>query len=149
VLVRDVELACAARIAIDTEHEPATPPVPGQTVDQLLETVFADLSDDDRAALRGVTRALDLGAGTTIFVEGTTGDEILFLLGGTVAVDTRGGPVRLGPGSVVGERSPLTGKPRDATVRAITDVVVLVLRGADVEGLPTAVRDSLGAKVVI
>lgn len=148
-LVSDVEVACAARIAIDTEGDPAAPVVPGQTVGQLLETVFSDLSDADRSALLGVTRALELGAGTTVFVEGTTGDEMLFLLGGTVAVDTRGGLVRLGPGSVVGERSPLTGKPRDATVRAITDVVVLALRGTDVEGLPDSVRSALGSKVVI
>jgi hypothetical protein len=149
VLVRDVEVACAARIAIDTEGDPAVPPVAGQTVDQLLEAVFADLSADDRTALRGATRALDLGAGTTLFVEGATGDEMLFLLGGTVAVDTRHGHVRLGPGSVVGERGPLSGKPRDATVRAITDVVVLVLRAADVESLPAQVRASLDAKVVL
>jgi len=148
-LVRDIDVACAARIAIDTEGDPAVPPVPGQTIDQLLETVFPGLSAGDRSALRAATAAVEMGAGTTMFVEGTTGDEMLFLLGGTVSVDTRGGLVRLGPGSVVGERSPLSGKPRDATVRAITDVVVLVLRATDVASLPKHVIDSLGSKIVI
>ena len=148
-LVRDVEIAAAARIAIDTEGEAAPPPVVGQSVDQLLEATFSTLSDADRAALRAATRALDLGAGSTIFVEGTTGDEMLFLLGGTVAVETRSGLVRLGPGSVVGERAPLSGKPRDATVRAITDVVVLVLHADAVAALPESVRDALGSKVVL
>ena len=148
-LVRDVEIAAAARIAIDTEGEAAPPPVVGQSVDQLLEATFSTLSDADRAALRAATRALDLGAGSTIFVEGTTGDEMLFLLGGTVAVETRSGLVRLGPGSVVGERAPISGKPRDATVRAITDVVVLVLHADAVAALPETVRDALGSKVVL
>jgi len=148
-LVRDVEVACAARIAIDTENDPAVLPVPGQSVEQLLAAVFPGLSGDDRSALSAVTSTLEMGAGTTVFVEGTTGDEMLFLLGGTLAVDTRGGLVRLGPGSVVGERSPLTGKPRDATVRAVTDVVVLVLRAGDLGSLPASVVEALGTKNVV
>jgi CRP-like cAMP-binding protein len=63
-------------------------------------------------------------------------------------VATRGGVVRLGPGSVVGERSPLSGKPRDADVRALTDVVLLVLHVSDVDKLPAAVAEALGTKVV-
>jgi hypothetical protein len=145
-LVRDVEVACAARIAIDTEHDPAVPAAPGQTVEQLLAAVFPSLSDADRTTLRALTTPIEIGAGTTIFVEGTTGDELVFLLGGKLAVDTRGGVVRLGAGSVVGERSPLSGKPRDADVRALTDVVLLVLQAADLEKLPAAVVDALGTK---
>lgn len=148
-LVRDVEVACAARIAIDTQNDPAVPAVVGQSVEQLLEAMFPMLSAEDRAVVRASTSAVDMGAGTIMFVEGTTGDEMLFLLGGTVAVDTRSGPVRLGPGSVVGERSPLTGKPRDATVRAITDVVVLVLKASELERMPAHVVEALGTKVVI
>jgi CRP-like cAMP-binding protein len=41
----------------------------------------------------------------------------------------------------------LTGKPRDATVRAITDVVVLELHASDLEALPTAVVAALSSKV--
>lgn len=146
-LVRDVEVACAARIAIDTESDPATSAAPGQTVEQLLEVVFPDLSAGDRTALRAITTPIEIGAGTTIFVEGTSGDELVFLLGGKLAVATRGGVVRLGPGSVVGERSPLSGKPRDADVRALTDVVLLVLHASDLDKLPPAVADALGTKV--
>jgi hypothetical protein len=148
-LVRDVEVACAARIAIDSEHDPAVQVARGQVIGQLLEAVFPTLSADDRAALREVTVAVELGAGTTMLVEGTTGDDMLFLLGGKIAVETRAGVVRLGPGSVVGERSPLTGRPRDASVRAITDVVVLVLHAGDMEKLPPTVIDALGSKVPV
>ena len=146
-LVQDVEIACAARIAADTEGLPSTPTVPGQSLEQLLEASFPGLSPADRDALRTVTTPLDLGAGTTLFVEGADGDEMLFLLGGTVGVETRAGLVRLGPGSVIGDRAPLSGTPRDATVRAITDVAVLVLHADEIAALPAAVRDALGAKV--
>ena len=148
-LVRDVEVACAGRIAVDSENDPAAQTAHGQSIDQLLASVFPSLSVDDRAALLAVTSAVEMGAGTTILVEGTTGEEVLFLLGGKVAVDTRTGVVRLGPGSVVGERSPLTGKPRDANVRAITDVAVLVLHASELEGLSPSVTEALGAKVTL
>ena len=147
-LARDVEVAAAERIAIDVEHEPATPPVPGQSIAQLVEFAFPALSAADRARLLKLTQMVELAAGTTMFVEGTEGDELLFLLGGTVAVETRDGLVRLRPGSVVGERAPLAGRPRDATVRAITDVVVLELRARDLDRLPARIRDALHAKVV-
>lgn len=146
-LVRDVEVACASQIAIDSENDPAVDTTPGRSVGQLLEELFPMMSADDRAALRAVTTVVEMGAGTTMYVEGTTGEDMLFLLGGKIAVETRSGVVRLGPGSVVGERSPLTGKPRDATVRAITDVVVLELLASDLDGLPTAVVAALSSKV--
>lgn len=148
VLVRDVEVACADRIATDAENDPTTPAVPGQTLDQLLASAFPTVSAADRTTLLAITKTLDLGAGTTMFVEGAAGDELLFLLGGTVAVDTRGGLVRLQPGSVIGERAPLTGRPRDATVRAITDVIVLELHASDIDRLPMPVREALHLKVV-
>jgi CRP-like cAMP-binding protein len=106
------------------------------------------LSSPDRARLLGLTHMLELAAGTTMFIEGAEGDQLLFLLGGTVAVETVDGLVRLRPGSVVGERAPLAGRPRDATVRAITDVVVLELYARDLGRLPAPVRDVLHAKVV-
>lgn len=146
-LVRDVDVACAAQIAIDSANDPDVDTTPGQSVGQLLEALFPTMSADDRAALRAVTTVVEMGAGTTMYVEGTTGDDMLFLLGGKIAVGTRSGVVRLGPGSVVGERSPLTGKPRDATVRAITDVVVLELHASDLDALPTAVVAALSSKV--
>jgi hypothetical protein len=147
-LVRDIEVAAAGRIAIDVEHEPTDPPVPGQSIAELLESVFPALSSPDRARLLGLTHMLELAAGTTMFIEGAEGDQLLFLLGGTVAVETVDGLVRLRPGSVVGERAPLARRPRDATVRAITDVVVLELYARDLGRLPAPVRDVLHAKVV-
>jgi CRP-like cAMP-binding protein len=130
------------------EHEPTDPPVPGQSIAELLESVFPALSSPDRARLLELTHMLELAAGTTMFIEGAEGDQLLFLLGGTVAVETADGLVRLRPGSVVGERAPLARRPRDATVRAITDVVVLELYARDLDRLPAPVRDVLHAKVI-
>lgn len=147
MLVRDIEVVCATQIAIDSESDPSALVRPGQGVAQLLDDVFPALSTEDRASLRAITTPVELGAGTTMLLEGSAGDEVMFLLGGKIAVEARSGVVRLGPGSVVGERAPLTGRPRDATVRAITDVVVLVLRAGDLERLPPSVRNALGTKV--
>jgi hypothetical protein len=147
VLVLDVELMCAQLIAAEGEAFITETPTPGQSVDELLEAAFAGLSKPDRDALRALAVPLDVGAGTTLMVSGEPGLEAMFLLGGTVAVDVAGGPVLLGPGSVVGERAPLTGRRRDATVRTLTDAVLLVISAAALPSLPETVRARLGDKV--
>jgi hypothetical protein len=145
-LVRDVEVACAERIAVDGGADGLAIGGP-QTVDDLLEHAFAGLSKADRDALRSLASPVDVGAGTALMHRGASGDEAMFLLGGKVTVETTGGPIVLGPGSVVGERASLTGQPRDATVRALTDVVLLVIKASAIPSLPDAVREVLSNKV--
>lgn len=65
-------------------------------------------------------------AGTRIFTEGETADDIVLLLDGMVEVEANGTAVaRLGPGAVMGERASLEQGRRTATVRAVTDCRVV------------------------
>ncbi len=68
-------------------------------------------------------------AGTVIFREGEPSDEALVIIDGTVEVlrDYGDRPVLLGAlhaGQIVGEMGVLAGKPRSATVRAVSDVTL-------------------------
>ena len=68
-----------------------------------------------------------LPAGTGLIAEGGVGREFFVIADGEVAVERRGRQVaRLGAGDFVGEVSLLGDGPRNASVRALTDVRVLV-----------------------
>jgi len=80
-------------------------------------------------------------AGETILREGEPGDALFLIAAGTVRVFTRsdGGEeiplAALGAGEFFGEVSLLTGRPRTATVTALTDVDLLRLDRAAVNKL--------------
>lgn len=76
-------------------------------------------------SLRGTL--LDLAAGTTLCAEGERGTQAFLLIEGEAKVMTDQGVIAVGPGAVVGEIATLNpAKPRNATVVAATDVLVLV-----------------------
>lgn len=146
-VMRDVDLVCAQIIAevggsVPTAASGTKAPSP----DTALSRTFG-FSRDDRRALREVGSVADLGAGTTLMLAGGAGHDLLFLLDGVVAVEVDGAEVRLGAGSVVGEQAVLTGRPRSATVRSTTEVLVLVVPESAVAGLPPHVRAALDRKV--
>lgn len=146
-VTRDVDLVCARLIAeLGGKLASAAPATRAPSPDSALSRAFG-LSRDDRRALRAAGSVADLGAGTTLILAGTRGRDLLFLLDGVVAVELDGTEVRLGPGSVVGEQALLTGNPRSATVRATTEVLVLVVPDDALDGLPVGVRGVLGRKV--
>lgn len=145
-VTQDVDLVCAQLIADLGGSLPVGGPGKAPPPDAALARAFG-LGRDDRRALRVAGSVADLGAGTTLILAGTAGHDLLFLLDGTVAVDVDGAEVRLGPGSVIGETAVLTGKPRSATVRSTTDVLVLVVPQEAVADLPASVRGVLGRKV--
>jgi Cyclic nucleotide-binding domain len=145
-VMQDVDLASAQLIADFGGAVPTGSPTKAPSADSALARAFG-LGRDDRKALRAAGSLADLGAGTTLMLAGTSGHDLLFLLDGHVAVDIDGAEVRLGPGSVVGEQAVLTGRPRSATVRSITDVLVIVVPQEAVAGLPVAVRGALGRKI--
>jgi hypothetical protein len=84
----------------------------------------------------GVTRQ-HFEAGNVIFHQGETGNQVYVIVSGEVeVVQDRPGPgdpviARLGPGQFFGEMALIRSAPRVATVRALTDLDVLVMqRGA-------------------
>jgi CRP-like cAMP-binding protein len=70
---------------------------------------------------------IELTAGTTLCEEGERGTQAFLLLEGQAEVLLPDAVVRVGPGDVVGEIATLDQhRTRNATVRAATDVLVLV-----------------------
>jgi hypothetical protein len=77
-------------------------------------------------------RPTRIKAGRTILAEGDTGDDLVLVLDGLVAVEAGGTELaQLGPGSVLGERAGLEGSRRTATVRALTDCRIVMYHAAD------------------
>ena len=62
-----------------------------------------------------------------MYREGEIGNCMYFINSGTISVETAGSVVKRGPGDFFGEMSLLTGEARTATVKAATDLTVLVL----------------------
>jgi NTE family protein len=94
-------------------------------------------------ALAGLPRRR-FAAGTVLIAQGERRRQTFFVESGAadvVVVDGRGREHRLnrvGPGATLGEMSLLTGEPAGGTVRAATDLDVVVLSEADFERLATA-----------
>jgi CRP-like cAMP-binding protein len=90
-------------------------------------TFFSEVLDGpDLDALALVAWRADYDRGATLMREGESGDSLLVIASGTVDVTVAGRSqtvATLGPGSVVGEMSLLTGAPRSATVVALMPVV--------------------------
>jgi CRP-like cAMP-binding protein len=80
-------------------------------------------------------------AGSVLLRDGDSGRHCYAIRTGEVlvsAMSTQGSTVvlaRRGPGSIIGEQSALDGKPRSATVRAVTDVSAVVLTAHELETL--------------
>jgi len=71
-------------------------------------------------------------AGATIMAEGEEADHIVLVLDGLVEVEAPGTElVRLGPGTVLGERASLEHGRRTATVRAVTNCRIVSYLAAD------------------
>ena len=89
--------------------------------------LFEGLRPGQLAAADRLFTELLLPAGTELMAEGGIGREFFVIADGEVAVRKRGREVaRLHPGDFVGEVALLDDVPRNATVRAITDLRVLV-----------------------
>ncbi|MFH1018017.1 MAG: cyclic nucleotide-binding domain-containing protein [Pseudomonadota bacterium] len=96
--------------------------------------VFRVLTPTERSNLIAVLRPRDAGAGETIIVQGSEGEEMYFIKTGSVSVlmtPATGERIvvgELGPGDYFGEVAMLTGKPRMATVRAASDCALFELK---------------------
>ena len=90
-----------------------------------------ELSDDEVRILAGAVRVRQFGAGEALMRQGDSGDTFYIIRRGMVDVSTNGADgkqvhiAELGHSAFFGEMALMTGEPRNATVRARTDVEVL------------------------
>lgn len=92
------------------------------------------------AALVEVVRSLRpriIPAGAVICRKGDRGDQMYFIVEGSVIVATPD-PVAIGSGSFFGEMALITGEPRSATVTAATEVSLLSLYSVDFQMLSSS-----------
>lgn len=111
------------------------------------------LNDDELEQLAEVATGRDFTAGQEIVREGDDGASLFVLVEGVLEVYTRADTGaeehvgRIQPGQAFGEMSLLTGSPRIATVRCVTDAYALEIRREELEPILRArptIADALG-----
>lgn len=103
--------------------------------------VFRDLEAADMAAVLQLCQLREFGAGDTLFVQGSRGDTMLFVVDGRLRVEIEGsqgqrtdvGSVAMG--QVVGEMAVLDPAPRMAHVVAATEGAVFELSASGLREL--------------
>ena len=109
---------------------------------ELLRTVplFAGCSKRQLGEIATLADELGLPKGTTLIQEGRQGHEFFALVDGEVEVKAKGRTSkRLQGGSFFGEMALVSSRPRNATVKALTPVRVLVVHET---GFRRLMRDS-------
>jgi len=116
-------------------------------------SIFADLTDEQRAQIAAVARRNLYASGEAIVRQGQSGCSMFVLLSGEAAVVIEPGDrevARIGAGGFFGEMSLLTGVPRNATVRTTVDSEILEITADDFKQFvlanPSAV-EQVGAAV--
>ncbi len=89
--------------------------------------LFAQLSEQDRAAVRRLLTEVRIESGQVLAREGAFGHEFFVIISGTASVD-RGGEhlADVGPGDFQGEISLLDGGVRTASITATSPMTILV-----------------------
>ena len=104
--------------------------------------LLADCTQKQLRALSGISRVVEVPAGTSLTRAGQPGDEFFVILDGSAAVEKPGKKrVYLRPGDFFGEMSLLDGGPRSVTVRAATSLRVLVIDRKNFQGVLREVPD--------
>ena len=98
--------------------------------------LFSELAEEDLDWIAESAEHVDLPAGAILTSEGDPGDALFAIVAGELDVVKRSRnaeiPIaRLGPGEIVGEMAVLEARPRNASVRAFSDVCVIRI-GRDV-----------------
>jgi small-conductance mechanosensitive channel/CRP-like cAMP-binding protein len=128
-----------------------------ETVRALLAGVelFGSLSAEEMERLANAAKLHLYAAGESLCRQGEAGDSFYIIREGRVAVLVRGNnghevtAAHLGRGAFFGEMSLLTGEPRSGTVKAETDVEVLLVSKQDFAGLLQANADLAGKLAAI
>ncbi len=101
------------------------------TIDVLRATpLFAGLDEADLERLAATTEPMRVPAGDLLITEGDPGDSMFIVTAGELEVTKRAGTselplARVGPGAIQGEMAAIEGRPRTASVRALTDAEVI------------------------
>lgn len=111
------------------------------------------LNDDELEQLADIASGRDFKAGAAIVRQGETGASLFVLVEGVLEVCTLNDEGveelvgRIQPGQAFGEMSLLTGSPRIATVRCVTDAYALEIRREELEPIlraRPAIAEALG-----
>lgn len=103
--------------------------------------IFSLLTEDELQLLALRVKRIEYGAPERVVVQGSSGSSMYIVESGKLAVlleekdGTHLNIAKLGPGSIFGEMSLLTGAPRTATVQAITDVVAYEITKDDLHSI--------------
>lgn len=89
--------------------------------------LFAATPDRVLAGVARVVDEVEVPAGGVLITQGAVEDWLFVVVDGVLEVSTPGGPIRLGPGAVVGEFAVLDPQPRSATVVAVANSLVFRL----------------------
>lgn len=114
-----------------------------EVADLLVEGTGIELSRDAAMLIVDLLKAQHVAAGTVLIEEGMdeTGDMAIVLEGEALVVNAVEGTdealvlSEVGPGAVIGELGMFDGKPRSATVTAVTDMDIVVLDRAALDQL--------------
>ena len=94
--------------------------------------LFAELDHDELDAVGQTATELDYEAGRVLMRQGARAHEMFVVMEGTVSVTKDGEHVAdIGAGGFVGEMALLAHSPRNSTVTAASDVVVLHIDGRE------------------
>jgi CRP-like cAMP-binding protein len=104
--------------------------------------ILANCTKKQLKAVASISRLVEVPAGTMLTRVGEPGEEFFFIVDGSAMVEvTRRKRVRLGPNEFFGEMSLLDGEPRSATVRAETDMRLLIIERRHFQTLLSEVSD--------
>jgi CRP/FNR family transcriptional regulator, cyclic AMP receptor protein len=102
--------------------------------------LFSTSSAKDLRTIRRALEEVTVPSGRVLIEEGTTGREFFLIVSGNAAVRKKGRKVAtLGPGQYFGELALLSREPRNATVVAETEMLLLVLGQRQFNGVLDAV----------
>lgn len=94
--------------------------------------LFSRLSQRQLNTVAKYADVVERRKGAVLAKQGAQGLEAIIIVDGRARVETDGKTIaELGPGDVVGEMSVIDGKPRSATVIAVTRMNLLVLHRRD------------------
>lgn len=97
--------------------------------------LFASLDAAEIAEVMRYLRSQTIPAHTLIVRKGEDARCMYFVAAGEVEVEATSGPVRLGEGRFFGEMALLRNVPRNANIRSVTPVKLLILDGVDLHSI--------------